>query len=66
VAAGASAAVPSGGRETVSVKLEQGVGGGDEPPLGPDRAPASSVKAAHAAVVFGVAETGSIIGWRRL
>src|SRR5439155_19172736 len=53
-----SAAAPSGGRESVSVKLEEVVGGGDQPPLGPDRASASSVEAGHAAVVFGLAEDG--------
>src|SRR4051794_23354904 len=49
---------PSGGRQSVSVKLEEVVGGGDEPPFGPDRASASSVEAGHAAIVFGLTEDG--------
>src|SRR3954447_11699656 len=58
VGSAVSAPAPSGGRESVSVKLEQVVGGGDQPPFGPDRASASSVEAVHAAVVFGLAEDG--------
>jgi hypothetical protein len=34
------------------------VGGGDQPPFSPDGASAASVEAAHAAVVFGLAEDG--------
>jgi hypothetical protein len=48
----------SGGCETVSVKLQQVVGGRDEPPFGPDRTSAASVKASHAAVVLGLTEDG--------
>ena len=40
------------------MELEQVVGGRDEPPFGSDGASAASVKAAHAAVVFGVTEDG--------
>src|SRR3954469_9328797 len=58
VGSAVSAAAPSGGHESVSVKLEEVVGGGDEPPFGPDRASASSVEARHPAVVFGLAEDG--------
>src|SRR3954451_5656476 len=77
VGSAVSAAAPSGGRQSVSVRLEEVVGGGDEPPFGPDRASASSVEARHPAVVFGLAEdgldhrpaggakTGAIIGGRR-
>src|SRR3954469_3457138 len=58
VGSAVSAAAPSGGRQSVSVKLEEVVGGGDEPPFGPDRASASSVEAGHAAIVFGLTEDG--------
>src|SRR3954451_2760208 len=58
VGSAVSAAAPSGGRQSVSVRLEEVVGGGDEPPFGPDRASASSVEASHAAIVFGLTEDG--------
>lgn len=40
------------------MKLEQVVGGCDEPPLGSDRCAAAPVEAVHAAVVLGLAEHG--------
>ena len=40
------------------MQLQQVVGGGDQPPFGPDGASAALVEASHAAVVFGLAEDG--------
>src|SRR3954452_15028877 len=49
---------PSGGRERVSVKLEEVVGGGDQPPFRADGGAASSLESIDAAVVLGLAEHG--------
>src|SRR5262245_38670247 len=49
---------PSGGRERVAVKLEEVVGGGDQPPFRADGGAASSLEAIDATVVLGLAEHG--------